>query len=113
MTVDLAVLDACVLFPAALRDTLLRTAEACLYRPRWTDAILDEVRRNLVESGRISKGQAARLIDVMRGAFPSAMVAAYEHLIPFMTNHPKDRHVLAAAVASEAPAWASPRSSRT
>jgi hypothetical protein len=38
----------------------------------------------------------------MRRAFPEAMVENYEHLIDSMTNHPKDRHVLAAAVAAEA-----------
>jgi len=37
----------------------------------------------------------------MRRAFPEA-VETYEHLIDSMTNHPKDRHVLAPAVAAEA-----------
>lgn len=31
-------------------------------------------------------------------AFPAALVEGYEALILAMTNHPKDRHVLAAAV---------------
>ena len=31
----------------------------------------------------------------MREPFPEAMVTGYENLIPSMTNHPKDRHVLA------------------
>jgi hypothetical protein len=37
-----AVLDACVLVPIALADTLLRVAEKGLYRPLWTDRILSE-----------------------------------------------------------------------
>ncbi|TDB80270.1 PIN domain-containing protein [Micromonospora sp. KC721] len=41
-----AVLDACVLVPSVLADTLLRCAEQDLYRPVWSRAILDEVRRN-------------------------------------------------------------------
>jgi hypothetical protein len=36
MSVIVAVLDSCVLLPAALRDTLLRAAEANLYRPQWS-----------------------------------------------------------------------------
>lgn len=37
-----AVLDACVVVPVALCDTLLRLAEEQLYRPIWSDRILDE-----------------------------------------------------------------------
>ena len=37
-----AVLDACVLVPIALADTLFRVAEKGLYRPLWTDRILSE-----------------------------------------------------------------------
>jgi predicted nucleic acid-binding protein len=46
------VLDACVIFSAVLRDTLLRAAEAELYEVLWSEAILEEVRRNLIESGK-------------------------------------------------------------
>ncbi len=41
------VLDACVLYPASLRDTLLPAAGAGLYRVQLTDEILEEVQRNL------------------------------------------------------------------
>jgi hypothetical protein len=34
----------------------------------------------------------------MNEAFPDSQVTGYEALIVQMTNHPKDRHVLAAAV---------------
>lgn len=34
----------------------------------------------------------------MRDWFPEAMVDGYQELTPIMRNHPKDRHVLAAAV---------------
>jgi predicted nucleic acid-binding protein len=96
------VLDACVLFPAALRDVLLRAADEGLYRLHWSDAILEEVRRNLVGTGRTSEQQAGSLIAVMREAFPEASVAGYEALANRMTNDPKDRHVLAVAVVAGA-----------
>jgi hypothetical protein len=38
----------------------------------------------------------------MAAYFPEARVTGYEKLIGSMTNHPKDRHVLAAAVAGRA-----------
>ncbi|WP_222851452.1 PIN domain-containing protein [Phytoactinopolyspora mesophila] len=38
------VLDACVLVPISLADTLLRIAEVELYRPVWSQKILDEAR---------------------------------------------------------------------
>jgi hypothetical protein len=39
------VLDACVLYPLPLRDTLLRCAEQNLYEVRWSRRILDELAR--------------------------------------------------------------------
>jgi hypothetical protein len=44
-----AMLDACVLLPMPLADTLLRMAESPrLYLPKWSDEALAEVTRNLV-----------------------------------------------------------------
>lgn len=100
--VVVVVLDACVLFPFTLRDTLLRVAEARLYQVRWTDEILEEVRRNLVKTDETTEEQAERLIQRMNQVFKYAHVANYKHLIPSMTNDPKDRHVAAAAVACKA-----------
>jgi len=42
--------------------------------------------------------QASRRITAMETAFEDAKVGGYNRLIASMTNHPKDRHVLAAAV---------------
>ena len=55
---------------------------------------------NLVYSGRATPEQARRLVPIIQQAFPEAMVVGYDLLVDEMTNHPKDRHVLAAAVAS-------------
>jgi predicted nucleic acid-binding protein len=96
------VLDACVLYPAVLRDTLLRAAERDLYLPYWSDAILAEMHRNLVADGRLGAERAAYLVAEMTRAFPDAAVTGYEPLVPAMRNDPKDRHVLAAAVKARA-----------
>jgi predicted nucleic acid-binding protein len=92
------VLDANVLYPFTLRDTLLRAAAAAYYQAYWSADILDEVFRNLIASAGVSVEQAQRLRDAMQAAFPEATVVDYAHLVPVMTNHPKDRHVVAAAV---------------
>jgi len=96
------VLDACVLYPRALRDTLLRAAERSLYTPYWSVAILDELKRNLVADRRLTVDRSDYLVSQMTLAFPSAAVAGFETLIPCMTNHEKDRHVAAAAVRARA-----------
>ncbi|MGH2588507.1 MAG: PIN domain-containing protein [Dehalococcoidia bacterium] len=93
-----ALLDANVLVPAALRDTLLRSAEARLYEVHWSALILEEMRRTLVRDGLASPDAAARLVTTMQRAFHEADVRGFEARIPEMVNHPKDRHVLAAAV---------------
>ena len=93
-----ALLDANVLVAAALRDTLLRAAEARLYRACWSGPILEEVRRTLVGEGLASADAAARLVGTMRHAFPEAEVRGFEARIAEMTNDSKDRHILAAAV---------------
>jgi predicted nucleic acid-binding protein len=93
-----ALLDACVLLPYQLCDLLLRLAETDMYRPLWSQEILDEVERNLVTRFGKTPPQARRRVDQMRTAFPLANVDSYEDLTPAMTNHPKDRHVLAAAI---------------
>jgi len=94
-----SVLDACVLTPMPIADLLLRLAESDppFFRPLWSKHILDEVKNTLIKFG-YTEAQAMRRIQAMRAAFPEALVAGYERLIPAMANHPKDRHVLAAAV---------------
>lgn len=96
------VLDTCVLYPRALRDTLLRAAERHLYTPHWSVTILDELKRNLVLSNRLTSTQGDYLLAEMTRAFPDAAVRGFEMLIPSMTNDEKDRHVIAAAVRTRA-----------
>lgn len=93
-----AVLDANVLYPFTLRDTLLRTAAAGYYQLYWSPQILEETTRNLVNSAGITVQQAEHLLAAMHRAFPDAMVTGYEALIESMPNQANDRHVAAAAL---------------
>ena len=94
----IAILDTCVLAPMPLCDTLLRLAEdPAFHIPRWTDDILRELRSTLVGMG-YNESQATRRVTAMETAFEDARVTGYECLVASMTNDPKDRHVLAAAV---------------
>jgi hypothetical protein len=71
------VLDACVLIPMPLADTLLRLAAGPrLYLPRWTDQIMAEVSRNLQENIGLSAEQAAYREGEIRRHFPEAWVTA-------------------------------------
>jgi predicted nucleic acid-binding protein len=94
------VLDACVLIPASIRDTLLRAAQKGMYRLHWSDLILEEVGRNLVNKRMTTEEGALYLFEKIQEAFPQARVRSFESLIPSMTNDEKDRHVLAVAVVS-------------
>jgi hypothetical protein len=94
------VLDACVLFPMYLRDTLLRCAEVGLFEPRWSAGILSELRAVL--SARIGARAAQRVTAAVSGAFPEAGTRVPRPLAQRMTNHPRGRHVLATAVAAHA-----------
>jgi|HubBroStandDraft_3_1064219.scaffolds.fasta_scaffold260657_1 predicted nucleic acid-binding protein len=98
------ILDACVLVNAALRDTLLRLAEppCSLYLPRWTQEIMNETKRTLERKLGLTEQQTAHLFRELEIHFADAWVKGHEHITAAMTNDPKDRHVLAAAVVSGA-----------
>jgi len=96
------VLDACVLVPAPLRDTLLRLAEKRLFLPRWSDEIIAEMIRTLEEKLGKNRDQTTHLVDELRTHFGDAWVENYELIVSKCTNHEKDRHVLAAAIRSHA-----------
>jgi hypothetical protein len=95
-----AILDACVLYPAPVRDLLLHLADFELYTPRWTDRIHNEWTRNLLQNRPDLKAeQLNRTVFEMKKAFPDANVEKYESLIPaFNLPDEDDLHVLAAAV---------------
>jgi predicted nucleic acid-binding protein len=99
-----ALYDACVLYPAPLRDLLMELAGTGLFRARWTDEIHNEWIENLLknESHR-ERAKLERTRDRMNAAVLDCLVTGYEALIPALTlPDPDDRHVLAAAIRGRA-----------
>ncbi len=92
--------DANVLFPAPLRDLLIRVALTGVIRAHWTDEILDECFRNvLAQRPGLSKERLRRTRELMNRAIRDSRVTGYESLIDdIFLPDPDDRHVLAAAV---------------
>lgn len=88
-----------MLVPYPLVSILLTAAEGELFEPRWSDQILDEVERTLTGKLGLDPSRAGHRLAQMRAGFPESSVHGYEDLVPEMTCDPKDRHVLAAAVA--------------
>jgi predicted nucleic acid-binding protein len=100
-----ALLDACVLVPMCLCDTLLRFAkDPAMYRPLWSSGILQEVGDALENKLNIAKEKRERRIAHMTTAFPEAMVEAPQCVTESLTGipDPNDRHVLAAAICGHA-----------
>jgi predicted nucleic acid-binding protein len=92
--------DACVLYPAPLRDLLIRLANTGIVRARWSATILDECFRNILANRPDLRPEALdRTRDLMRQAVPDCMVTGFEDLIEGIElPDPDDRHVLAAAI---------------
>jgi hypothetical protein len=93
------VLDACVLYPTVLREILLGCAGAGLFRPLWSDRLIEEWVRTAARHGgapdeALAQGEAARLAARFPGARtihdPSTEAALW---LP----DPADIHVLATA----------------
>jgi predicted nucleic acid-binding protein len=92
--------DTCALYGAVLNDLLLSLSERGAFRPLWSRHVLEELEAAL--SLRIGAEPAKKRVGQMQAAFPDATVRGYEALIENMKCEPKDRHVLAAAVRSDA-----------
>jgi predicted nucleic acid-binding protein len=98
------VYDACVLFPVALRDLFIRLGQTGLFRPKWSERILQEfaeaVRHQYPDIG----ARLERQLDLMREALRDAEVVGYAQLIPAVPAlpDPNDAHVVAAAMEARA-----------
>ena len=93
------VLDANVLFPFRKRDILLRMYHAGLFQARWTERILDEWTRSLLERKPHLEQSVRSQRRAMSEHFGEALVNGYEPLIGTLDLPDiDDRHVLAAAI---------------
>ena len=93
-----AFLDANIIVPARYRDILLTLAEAGLYKPLWSQLVLDEVARHLPES--MTDEDRRFLFQMMNEAFPEALVTwpGFVDLAVRAHVNEKDRHIVAAAL---------------
>jgi len=97
--------DACVLYPAPLRDCLLRLALTDLFNARWTDHIHAEWMGALLREGKFSEEKLVAVRDLMDAHVRDAKVTGYEGLIDSLQlPDANDRHVLAAAICCNADA---------
>ena len=106
-----AIVDASVLYSRHLRNALVWHSLEGVFELRWSALILDETRRSLIERNlNAYQEERASAVDRVLGRVTSALSSIYpdaevpaeqiESLLEQMTNDPKDRHVLAAAVAT-------------
>ena len=97
-------LDTCVLVPIDAADLLMRLAVEDCYRPLWSQAVLDELRRTVLKvHPGIGDAKIERRIDQMNATFEDALVTGWEALVPGIElPDPDDRHIVAAAVRGRA-----------
>lgn len=95
-----AVYDACVLYPAPLRDLLMWLALTDLFKARWTDEIHDEWIRNVLrQRSDLTLEQLNKTKSLMNSNVRDCLVKGYEQLIPSLKLPDLgDCHVLAAAI---------------
>lgn len=99
-----ALYDSCVLYPAPLRDLLMRLGMTDMFRARWTDQIHEEwIGAVLEERSDLTREQLERTRQLMNAHVRDGLVTGYEPLIEgLVLPDPDDRHVLAAAIRTRA-----------
>jgi hypothetical protein len=99
-----AFLDANALYPAELRNLLMRLALAEAYRPLWSDRVQKEWTEALArDRPDLPREKIERARALMEQHIPDATVEAYDGLVDQLTlPDDGDRHVLAAAIKGDA-----------
>lgn len=98
------IFDACVLYPAPIRDLLIELAGLAaplkIFRAKWAQQIHEEWVSNLLESRKdLTREKLQRTCDNMNEAVPDCLVVGYEHRIDALRLPDSgDHHVLAAAI---------------
>ena len=106
--------DTNALYPQCLRDILIRLAQKDLFRAKWTEDILIELKRNLIEAAKERAGKTGlpqtltqekveQLTQMMNEAVRDSLVIGYHDIEKGLSlPDPKDKHVLAAAIKAKA-----------
>lgn len=99
-----ALLDACVLYPALVRDALLSLHRSCLFAVKWTSEIEQEWTGNLLANRPdLDPALLQRTCELMHAAAPDWKVEGYGDLVAGLTlPDADDRHVVAAAIRGHA-----------
>ncbi len=103
--VPVTFVDANILFSRVLRDYFLYSAHMGALELRWSQEVLDEMSRNLRASIGLNEFDTRRLEELMNEFLPDAKLKSpvSEDVVPRNVDvHPKDRHVLAAALSTDA-----------
>ncbi len=93
--------DACLLYPASIRDLLVELACTGLFRAKWTERIhaewIDAVLRARPD---LQRHRLERVAALMNAVVPDSLVTGFESLEAGITSlpDPDDRHVLAVAI---------------
>lgn len=96
------VLDTNVIYPIIIRDLLFWFAHYDLFTPKWSEHIFDEWKSVMLRKG-VDEKTAHTRIENVNLAFPDGLVKNYKSLIKTLSlPDPKDRHVLAAAIKTNA-----------
>jgi len=97
------VYDACVLYPAPLRDLLVRLAQSGPFQAKWSEMILDEMVKAITRQRPDLEAKLQRTRDLMKGAVRDATVTDFEQLVDAIElPDADDRHVVAVAIRSGA-----------
>ncbi|MEZ4631251.1 MAG: PIN domain-containing protein [Deinococcales bacterium] len=97
---SIVLLDACVLYPAPLRDLLMHLALVDSFQAKWTEAIHEEWIGNVLKNRPdLQRHQLERTKTLMNQHLRDCLVTGYEKHIPqLQLPDQQDRHVLAAAI---------------
>jgi len=91
--------DANVLYPISLADLTLRLGDISVHDVLWSEDLLEEVQRVLVDRKGLPQTNASYFCDCIRSAFPEGQIDrhTYAHLISTRTGPDPDDHPHAAA----------------
>jgi hypothetical protein len=97
--VERVFVDTATLYPISVADLVLRLAEVGLFDLVWSDHLLAEVERVLVDDKGLAAERAAYFCDCIRQAFPDGRVApeSYMGLVVSRIGPDPDDHVHSAA----------------